>query len=47
MQQLISYLQINCDSVYRENAFAVYDHRFQKSLAIYDNVYRQNAFVCI
>ena len=41
MQQLISHLQIIYDNVYRENAFAVYDHTFQKSLAIYDNVYRQ------
>ena len=47
MQQLISHLQIICDNVYRENALAVYDHKFQKSLAIYDNVYRQNALVCI
>ena len=47
MQQLISQMQIICDNVYRENAFAVYDHKFQKSLAIYDNVYRQNAFVYI
>ena len=36
-----------CDNVYRENAFAVYDHKFQKSFAIYDNLYRQKAFVCI
>ena len=47
MQKLISHLQIICDNVYRENAFAVYDHKFQKSLAIYDYVYRQNAFVSI
>ena len=47
MQQLISHLQIICDNVYRENAFAVYDHKFQKSFAIYDNVYRENAFACI
>ena len=47
MQQLITHLQIICDNVNRENAFAVYDQKFQKSLAIYDNVYRQNAFVCI
>ena len=47
MQQLISHLQIICDNVCRENAFAVYDHKVKKSLAIYDNVYRQNAFVCI
>ena len=47
MQQLISHLQIICDNVYRENAFAVYDHKFQKSLAIYDIVYRQNVLVCI
>ena len=36
MQYLISHLQIICDNVYRENVFAVYDHKFQKSLAIHD-----------
>ena len=32
MQQLISHLQIICDNVYRENAFAVYDHKLNKKM---------------
>ena len=42
----ISLHQIIFDNVNRENVVAVYDHKFQKSLAIYDNVYRQNPFMC-